>query len=140
VYYPLGGGFAAVLSKKVPGMQVTAEVTGGSVANMQLIGTGKPYIAFTQADAAIDALKGQDKFAGKPIPVRTPGGALSEPHARGDDRGHRDHEDGRHERQARRPPVRAAARPRCSRSASSKPRAGQGQGPEKRERLGVPSR
>ena len=71
VYYPLGGGFAAVLSKKVPGMQATAEVTGGSVANMQLIGTGKPYIAFTQADAALDALKGQDKFAGKPIPVRT---------------------------------------------------------------------
>ncbi|MGH8676210.1 MAG: TAXI family TRAP transporter solute-binding subunit [Burkholderiales bacterium] len=70
VYYPLGGGFAAVLSKKVPGMQATAEVTGGSVANMQLIGTGKPYIALTQADAAIDALKGQDKFAGKPIPVR----------------------------------------------------------------------
>jgi len=71
VYYPLGGGLAAVLSKHVPGMQATAEVTGGSVANMQLIGTGKPYIAFTQADAAIDALKGEDKFAGKPIPVRT---------------------------------------------------------------------
>jgi len=70
VYYPMGGGLAALLSKKVPGMQATAEVTGGSVANMQLIGTGKPYIAFTQADAAIDALKGQDKFAGKPIPVR----------------------------------------------------------------------
>ncbi|MBM3353151.1 MAG: TAXI family TRAP transporter solute-binding subunit [Betaproteobacteria bacterium] len=71
VYYPLGGGLAALLSKKVPGMTATAEVTGGSVANMQLIGTGKPYIALTQADAAIDALKGQDKFAGKPIPVRT---------------------------------------------------------------------
>src|SRR5690242_8751926 len=71
VYYPLGGGMGAVLSKYVPGMQATAEVTGGSVANMQLIGTGKPYIAFTQADAAIDAVKGQDKFAGKPIPVRT---------------------------------------------------------------------
>ena len=71
VYYPLGGGMAAVLSKYVSGMQATAEVTGGSVANMQLIGTGKPYIALTQADAAIDALKGQDKFAGKPIPVRT---------------------------------------------------------------------
>jgi TRAP transporter TAXI family solute receptor len=70
VYYPLGGGLAAVLSKKVPGMQATAEVTGGSVANMQLIGTGKPYIALTQADAAIDALRGVDKFAGKPIPVR----------------------------------------------------------------------
>ena len=51
-------------------MQATAEVTG-SVANLQLIGTGKPYIALTQADAAIDAVKGQDKFSGKPIPVRT---------------------------------------------------------------------
>ena len=71
VYYPLGGGLGAVLSKAIPGVQATAEVTGGSVANMQLIGTGKPYLAFTQADAAIDALKGQDKFKGKPIPVRT---------------------------------------------------------------------
>jgi len=71
VYYPMGGGLAAVLSKAIPGVNATAEVTGGSVANLQLIGTGKPYIAFTQADAAIDALKGQDKFTGKPIPVRT---------------------------------------------------------------------
>jgi len=71
VYYPLGGGMAAVLSKHVPGMQATAEVTGGSVANLQLIGTGKPYIALSQADAAIDAVRGQDKFTGKPIPVRT---------------------------------------------------------------------
>jgi TRAP transporter TAXI family solute receptor len=71
VYYPLGGGIGAVLSKAIPGVSATAEVTGGSVANLQLIGTGKPYIAFTQADAAIDALKGQDKFKGKPIPVRT---------------------------------------------------------------------
>jgi len=71
VYYPLGGGMAAVLSKYVPGMQATAEVTGGSVANLQLIGTGKPYIALTQADAAIDAVRGEDKFTGKPVPVRT---------------------------------------------------------------------
>ena len=71
VYYPLGGGMAAVLSKYVQGMQATAEVTGGSVANLQLIGTGKPYIALTQADAAIDAVRGEDKFAGKPVPVRT---------------------------------------------------------------------
>ena len=71
VYYPLGGGFANVLSKQVPGMQATAEVTGGSVANLQLIGTGKPYIALSQADAAADALRGVDKFKGKPVPVRT---------------------------------------------------------------------
>src|SRR5919109_4729760 len=71
VYYPLGGGMAAVLSKYVPGMQATAEVTGGSVANLQLVGTGKPYLAMTMVDAGLDALKGQDKFNGKPVPVRT---------------------------------------------------------------------
>jgi uncharacterized protein len=71
VYYPLGGGMAAVLSKYVDGMQATAEVTGGSVANLQLIGTGKPYIALSMTDAALDALKGEDKFKGKAVPVRT---------------------------------------------------------------------
>ena len=71
VYYPLGGGMAALLSKYVPGMQATAEVTGGSVANLQLISTGKPYLALTMADATLDAYKGQDKFTGKPVSVRT---------------------------------------------------------------------
>jgi len=71
VYYPLGGGIAAVLSKHVPGIQATAEVTGGSVANLQLIGTGKPYLGMTMADAGLDALKGEDRFKGKPVPVRT---------------------------------------------------------------------
>src|SRR5262249_14905307 len=71
VYYPLGGGMAAVLSKYVPGIQATAEVTGGSVANLQLINTGKPYIGMTMADATLDAFKGEDKFKGHPVPVRT---------------------------------------------------------------------
>jgi uncharacterized protein len=71
VYYPLGGGMAAVLSKYVNGMQATAEVTGGSVANLQLISTAKPYIALTMADATLDAYKGEDKFKDKPVPVRT---------------------------------------------------------------------
>src|SRR5881394_271940 len=71
VYYPLGGGMAAMLSKYVPGIQATAEVTGGSVANLQLIATGKPYLGMTMADATLDAYKGEDKFKGKPVPVRT---------------------------------------------------------------------
>src|SRR5437773_8013992 len=71
VYYPLGGGMAAMLSKYVPGIQATAEVTGGSVANLQLIGTGKPYLGMTMADATLDAYKGEDKFKGKPVAVRT---------------------------------------------------------------------
>src|SRR3954468_19765762 len=71
VYYPLGGGMAAVLSKYVQGMQATAEVTGGSVANRQLLGPAKPYLAMTMVDGGLDAYKGQDKFTGKPVPVRT---------------------------------------------------------------------
>jgi TRAP-type uncharacterized transport system substrate-binding protein len=34
VYYPMGGGLGAVLSKAIPGVNATAEVTGGSVANL----------------------------------------------------------------------------------------------------------
>lgn len=71
VYYPMGGGIAAVLSKHVPGMQATAEVTGGSVDNLKLIGSGKPYIGLTMADATLDAYQGEDKFKGNKIPVRT---------------------------------------------------------------------
>src|SRR5688572_1612003 len=71
VYYPLGGGIAAALSKHVPGMQATAEVTGGSVDNLKLIGSGKPYIALTMVDATLDAYKGEDTFKGNKVPVRT---------------------------------------------------------------------
>jgi uncharacterized protein len=71
VYYPMGGGMAAVLSKHVPGMQATAEVTGGSVDNLKLIGSGKPYVAFSMADAAQDAARGEDKFKGNKVPVKT---------------------------------------------------------------------
>src|SRR3954464_7159876 len=71
VYYPLGGGMAAVLSKYVPGVQATAEVTGGSLANLQLHAPTKPYLGMTMADATLDAYKGEDKFKGKPVAVRT---------------------------------------------------------------------
>ncbi|MBE0616704.1 MAG: TAXI family TRAP transporter solute-binding subunit, partial [Proteobacteria bacterium] len=70
VYYPLGGGLAAILSKYVPGVEATAEVTGGSVANLQLIGTGKSEIGFTMADVAWDAYNGLSKFKDKKVGVR----------------------------------------------------------------------
>src|SRR5947207_5811239 len=62
---------ANVLSKCVPGMQATAEVTGGSVDNLKLIGTGKPYVAFAMTDASLDAYRGEDKFKGTKVPLRT---------------------------------------------------------------------
>jgi len=71
VYYPLGGGLANVLSKEIPGLQATAEVTGGSVDNLKLINSGQSELAFVMADAALDALNGEDKFKGSKVPVRT---------------------------------------------------------------------
>jgi len=71
VYYPMGGGMANVLSNYVPGMQATAEVTGGSVANLQLIGTGKSDVGLVMVDAALTALQGEDKFKSGKIPIRT---------------------------------------------------------------------
>jgi TRAP transporter TAXI family solute receptor len=71
VYYPLGGGLAAVLTKYVPGLEATAEVTAGSIANLQLIGGGKSELGFTMADAAWDAYNGFDKFSGKKVGLRT---------------------------------------------------------------------
>lgn len=71
VYYPMGGGMANVLSKYVPGMQATAEVTGGSVANLQLLGTGKSDVGLVMVDAALTALNGEDKFKSGKIPIRT---------------------------------------------------------------------
>jgi TRAP transporter TAXI family solute receptor len=71
VYYPLGGGMANVLSKYVPGVQATARVTGGSVDNLKLIGSQQSELGLVMVDAALDALKGEDKFKGAPVEVRT---------------------------------------------------------------------
>lgn len=58
VYYPYGGGLARVLTKKVPGFQVTAEVTGGSVDNIKLVTAGDADIGMSTIDSAVDGVKG----------------------------------------------------------------------------------
>jgi TRAP transporter TAXI family solute receptor len=70
VYYPLGGGLANVLSKALPGVEATAEVTSASVDNIKLIGAKRVDIAFTLADTAADGFNGVGKFKEK-VPVRT---------------------------------------------------------------------
>lgn len=70
VYYPLGGGFGNILGKELPGVTATAQVTGGSVANLQLIGSGKADMALSQVDAAWDAINGTGKFKSGKLPIR----------------------------------------------------------------------
>jgi len=71
VYYPMGGGMANILSKYVPGLTATAEVTGGSVDNLKLVNAGKSEVAFTMVDSGWEAYEGLDKFKGNKVNVRT---------------------------------------------------------------------
>src|SRR5437868_12845810 len=71
VYYPLGGAVANVLSKNLPNVQATAEVTGGSVDNLKLIASGQSELGFSMADAALDALQGEDKFKAAKVLLQT---------------------------------------------------------------------
>ena len=70
VYYPLGGALANYLSRGIPGMSATAEVTAGSVANFQLLGAGRIGLLFGQVDAAVDAIRGAGPFRGRQVPAR----------------------------------------------------------------------
>lgn len=70
VYYPLGGALANYLSRGIPGMSATAEVTAGSVANFQLLGAGRVGMLFGQVDAAVDAVRGAGPFRGRVVPAR----------------------------------------------------------------------
>jgi hypothetical protein len=75
VYYVFGGGVAQVISKNLPQVEATAEVTAASVDNCKLIQAQKADLAFVMADVAYDAFKGGGRFKAAPgaIPVRTLG-------------------------------------------------------------------
>lgn len=69
VYYPLGGAFANVLGKAIPGVEATAEVTSASVDNVKLVAAGQADVAYTLADTAADGFNGVGKFKEKQ-PIR----------------------------------------------------------------------
>ncbi len=71
VWYPIGGAMAAVLSKQLPNTAATAEVTGGSVDNLKLIGSKRSDIGFTMVDAGFEAVNGAGKFQGSKVGAKT---------------------------------------------------------------------
>ena len=71
VYYPLGGALAALISKTIPGVEATAEVTAGSVDNMKFLHAGKVGIALTLPDIALDAAEGKLRGLSEKVAVRT---------------------------------------------------------------------
>jgi hypothetical protein len=69
VYYPLGGAMAEIFNKNIPGMNASAQSTGASVANINLLKDGKVELALVQNDIAYYAATGTEMFKDKKVPV-----------------------------------------------------------------------
>ena len=71
VYYVYGGAIARAVSAHLPRVEMTAEVTGGSVDNLHFLARGTADLGFALADTVADALHRRGPFARSPvIPVR----------------------------------------------------------------------
>lgn len=67
VYYPLGGAIAEILNKTIPGMNATAQTTGASVANINMLKDKKIELAMVQNDTAYYAFNGTEMFKDKKV-------------------------------------------------------------------------
>ncbi|MDI3538435.1 MAG: uncharacterized protein PWP58_1141 [Bacillota bacterium] len=66
VYYPLGGAFAQVWNKYVPGVKASAQATAGTPQNVELMRNKQAEIALGQNGVSYYAYKGLQQFQGKP--------------------------------------------------------------------------
>jgi uncharacterized protein len=66
VFYMLGGGYADLISRYLPGWEAHAEPTSASVENIKRIDAGDMDLGLTLADSAADAVVGRGSFDGKP--------------------------------------------------------------------------
>ena len=66
-YYPIGGAIAEVLNKEIPGMSASAQSTGASVANINMLGDGEIDLATVQNDIAYYAAHGTEMFKDKKV-------------------------------------------------------------------------
>jgi TRAP transporter TAXI family solute receptor len=71
VYYPLGGGLAAMISKHIPHTEATAEVTTASVDNVKLLHGNRVGLAFCLPDTAWEGFNGQLKGLKDKANIRT---------------------------------------------------------------------
>jgi len=67
VYYPLGGAIAEILNKAIPGMNATAQTTGASVANINMLKDKKIELGMVQNDTAYYAFNGTEMFKDKKV-------------------------------------------------------------------------
>ena len=61
-YFPLAGAVAEILNRNIPGMNASAQTTGASVANINLLNEGKVDFVFAQTDITYYAANGLEMF------------------------------------------------------------------------------
>lgn len=66
-YYPLGGAMAEILNKAIPGMNASAQSTGASTANVNMLKDGSVDLAIIQNDTAYYATNGIEMFKDKKV-------------------------------------------------------------------------
>jgi len=64
-YFPLGGAFAEIWNNSIEGVNATAQSTGASVANINLLYDGKVEVVIVQNDIAWYAYNGKNMFEGQ---------------------------------------------------------------------------
>ncbi|MHB0854696.1 MAG: TAXI family TRAP transporter solute-binding subunit [Rectinema subterraneum] len=64
-YFPLGGALADIWNKNIPKMNATAQSTGASIANINLLKGGNVDVIFTQNDVANYSYNGTELLKGQ---------------------------------------------------------------------------
>ncbi len=64
-YYPIGGAIAEVLNKDIKGMNASAQSTGASIANINMLKDEQVDLAIVQNDITYYAINGKEMFADK---------------------------------------------------------------------------
>ncbi len=66
-YYPIGGAIAEIVNKDVQGVNASAQSTGASVANINMLQDGQVEMAIVQNDITYYAVNGLNMFDGKKV-------------------------------------------------------------------------
>lgn len=66
-YYPIGGAIAEILNKNIPNINASAESTGATVANINMLKEGSVDLAIVQNDIVFYAVNGTEMFEGKKV-------------------------------------------------------------------------
>ena len=66
-YYPIGGAMAEILNKEIPGMNASAQSTGASVSNVNMLKDEQVDMAIIQNDIAFYAVNGTEMFTNKHV-------------------------------------------------------------------------